>query len=228
MNRTLRSLLVIAGVAVTAAAQQPEKPFTVKASILSPFAETKTFLGGKSTGLGVEFGYDWRAKDNFATLTPWIGYATFTGNDRAGWNEANATNTPGASTVNARYDLKVLHYGVDLKFDLPWMNAKWWMGLSLKRFYGENKTGGAIPVNAAEAYNGAEVVVLTAGKLGETKPKLGARVGVDVPVGKDFSVHAQYDFAPWVSDSEAYKQRYVDALNPLNPSWFSVSVGYRF
>jgi hypothetical protein len=209
MNRKLMTLLVLGTLAATAQAQQSDRPAFFKASLLRANGDQTVYNGGRLGGFGYELGYDYAMPDQFSFITPWIGFARWNGNPRPDLQAQN----PGA--VPPRFDLTVWRGGVDFKWNTPVNNLKGWMGINFNFFDGNQLTRGAVPGMTGTAPK----------PFYEGKGKLGLRTGLDYNINKLWSAHLQFDAGYWLASSS--KPRYR-ALNPMNPSWWAVSVGYHF
>jgi hypothetical protein len=223
MKSKLMTLLVLGTLATVVQAQQSDKPFVIKASALSAFADAKDYLGGKTFGWGFEGGYDYAMPDNFSTITPWVGYVRFIGDPRG---DFAITNADGTTAVGPIFDLAAWRVGVDLKWDTPFKGLRGWMGINLNYFDGNQRGTGKNYMTGTGTINTSPLPQMNA--------KWGARLGLDYMITKEFSTHFQYDFGYWMSTTKqpasptnASFPR-VKALNPMNPSWFSLSVGYHF
>jgi hypothetical protein len=215
MNKFSVSLLMI-GAAITLNAQDEDviKSWYVKASLTNPFAETKVYLGDNSMGWSFELGYDWAMPDNFSFISPRISYARFLGDPRPDFDRYQ----PQGGTSPA-FDLNIWQLGLNFKYQSPIKGLRPWLGISLNYNDGNQTTDGVNPVDP----------VTVAHFLGESQAKFGVALGVDYIFYKDFSVHFAYDFTYWRSYpvSNVNAQR-IPAFNPIKPSWFTFSAGYRF
>jgi|GEM_PF-2296041 len=224
MTKFFISLLMLGAAFTTANGQEADaKPFYVKASITSPFAETKVFLGGKSNGWGFEGGYDYAMSDNFSFISPWFAYSRFIGNTRTDFDPAITFDLPSPA-----FGLDVYQLGINFKYQTPLKGLRPWIGVSVNWFDGSQITDGYTP-GEFDMYGNFDT---KAHPLGYNHPKIGLRVGVDYHINSYLSAHFQFDASHWISDQArevpGQDPIRVAGLNPLNPNWFSVSVGYHF
>jgi hypothetical protein len=206
--------------AVPAVAQQSEKPMLLKASLLYA-SETYNndqyiYNGGKTRGIGYELGYDYAMPDHFSYITPWIGYARFIGNPRP----ELASIQPGGAAP-PRFDLTAWRAGLDFKWDTPVKNLRGWMGINLNFFDGNQLSAGKVYASDTD---------LTPKPVNESRAKWGVRAGLDYQFTPEWSASAQFDAGQWLSynTSGAGSKARLKAYNPMNPSWFALSVGYHF
>jgi hypothetical protein len=209
MNHKMITLLVLGALATTAHAQQSDKPAFFKASVLRSFADLTDYNGGRRNGFGFEMGYDFAMPDNFSGITPWVGFIRFNGDPRQDLAYLNPGITP------PRFDLTAWRAGLDFKWNTPVKNLKGWMGINVNYFDGNQLSAGRIPTDTSTL----------AKPLAEAKAKLGMRAGLDYNITKEWSAHVQYDAGYWLASSRLTR---FQALNPMFPSWFSVSAGYHF
>lgn len=209
MNRTMMTLLVLGTMASAAQAQQSEHPAFFKASLLRANGDQVRYNGDRTSGFGYELGYDYAMPDNFSYITPWVGFARWNGNPRPDLQ----TQNPGA--VPPRFDLTVWRGGLDFKWKTPVKGLKGWMGINFNFFDGNQLTPGSVPT-----FTGTNPKPLY-----EATGKLGVRAGADYDITPRWSAHLQFDAGYWLASSS--KARYP-SINPMNPSWWAVSVGYHF
>ncbi|MDR2696934.1 MAG: porin family protein [Holophagales bacterium] len=224
MTKFSISLLMLGAALATASAQGTDGgPFYVKASITAPFAETKVFLGDKSNGWGFEGGYDFAMPDSFSFISPWFAYSRFVGNTRTDFDPAITLDLPSPA-----FGLDVYQIGVNFKYQTPIKGLRPWIGVSVNWFDGNQITDGYAP--GEFDLNGDPET--KAHGLWNNHPKIGLRVGMDYFITSYLSAHIQFDASHWISDWErevpGQDTLRVPGLNPMNPSWFSVSVGYHF
>ncbi|MDR0498213.1 MAG: outer membrane beta-barrel protein [Holophagales bacterium] len=208
-------LLLIGAVTITANAQEENKKnLYVKGSINSAFAETKVYLGERAMGWGFEAGYDFAMPDSFSFISPWIAYTRFIGDPRPDFDVLQPLDQ-----LSPRYDLNVWQMGLNFKYQTPLEGLRPWVGLSLNYIDGNKISNGVAPGDN----------LILAHPINEGKAKLGVRVGVDYYIkNTDWSVHLQYDASYWKSDSNYNGGTRVNGLNPIRPSWFSLSAAYHF
>jgi len=224
MTKFSISLLMLGAVFTTAGAQETEvRPFYVKASVTAPFAETKVYLGGKSNGWGFEGGYDYAMSDGFSFISPWFAYSRFLGN----------TRTDFAPEIMFDLDSPALGFdvyqiGMNFKYQTPINGLRPWIGVSVNWFDGNQISGGYTPGEIDVNGN----LETKPHALGYNAPKIGLRLGVDYYITSYLSAHLQFDASHWISDLDrevpGQDLARVPGLNPIKPSWFSVSVGYHF
>lgn len=220
MNRKLMILLVLGALALPASAQQADKNWLLKGSLLHASetfnGDQFTYLGGKQRGWGFECGYDYAMPDAFSYITPWAGYARFVGNARPDLQSIQPTGV-----VAPRFDLAAWRMGLDFKWNTPMKGLKGWMGLNLNFFDGNQLSAGKVYSSDTN---------LAAKPINESRAKWGVRAGLDYQLNKDWSAHVQYDAGNWLSynTSGAGSKARLRAYNPMNPSWFAFSAGYHF
>ena len=224
MKSNLMTLLVLGTLATAVQAQQSDKPFVLKVSALSAFADAKDYLGGKTFGWGFEGAYEFAMPDNFSIVAPWVGYARFIGDPRG---DFAIINPDGSAQVGPVFDLGAWRGGVDFKWNTPLQGLRGWMGINVNFFDGNQRTAG-------RDYKLTSGGIIPTSPLPQMGAKWGARLGLDYMITKEFSAHFQYDFGYWMSTRKipssptnaAFPR--VKALNPMNPSWFALSLGYHF
>lgn len=209
MNRKLTTLLVLGAAALAAQAQQSDRPAFFKASLLRANGDQVRYNGDRLPGFGYELGYDYAMGDDFSFITPWVGFARFNGNPRPDLQQYNAGAVP------PRFDLTVWRGGLDFKWKTPVQGLKWWMGLNMNFFDGNQLTPGTVPTLSGTNPK----------PLYEAKAKFGMRAGVDYNFTAQWSAHLQFDAGYWLASSS--KARFP-SMNPMNPSWWALSVGYHF
>lgn len=103
-----------------------------------------------------------------------------------------------------------LRFGADLNLKTPFEPLRAYAGFNIQYWSG-NKV---FPKGIKEP-------------IPDTNAKFGLRLGVEYRITKHWGVSLDYNAAEWISDEE--KTTYpVAGFNPVHPSWYALSVQYRF
>lgn len=193
-------LMALIGVGTTTLSAQALQSdrFTAGVSLVSTFGNYRTFTN-QPLGFGVEGTYDLTRKVEPLNFRVMAGYVHVSGKDRQDLGTA--------LTLNA------LRAGADLTFRTPSDKITPYVGLIFSRWMASASQPGSLKPAALD--------------FSDKGFKLGVRLGVDVNLTQNVVLAADYNFSEWRHDNDI-SSKAIRGVNPVNPSWMSVTARYRF
>lgn len=198
MKNLLVMALVCAGVNTLSAQSLEADRFTAGASVVSTFGDYRAFTN-RSLGFAVEGTYDVTREPQPLNFRALVGFVRVAGKERA--------------DLDTTLSLSGIRAGVDVTFRTPSEQVTPYVGLVFTRWTGKASQTGNLTAEAAD--------------FSDKGFKLGFRVGVDVAVTRNIVLAADYNLSEWRHSSDISK-RPTWGVNPVNPSWMSVTARYRF
>lgn len=212
--KKLMSLVLLGLIAGPAMAQ--EKPIYARAGLLTSFGDLRSYAGGATTGYGVEVGYTLPMKEEIITFAAYAGYIGLTGKTRDvdpyPLVPNSSQNPPSYMPVyQAKHDLKAWRLGLDAVFATPFDSLRAFAGVNLNGFNGTREVVGTPTRHEFKA---------------DSRGKMGIRVGMEYQITSSLAVTGEYNFAAWRSEVQGLRP--IGGINPMNPSWGTLAVQYRF
>jgi len=212
--KKLMSLVLLGLVSTTAMAQ--EKPLYARAGLLTAFGDLRSYAGGATTGYGVEFGYTLPMKEEIISFAAYAGYIGISGKARAIdpyplIDDSIQTAPKYMPVYQAKQSMKAWRLGVDAVFVTPMDKLRAFAGININGFNGTREVVGTPTEHEFEK---------------DSRGKFGARAGLEYQITNEVAVTAEYNVAAWRSEIQGLRP--VRGVNPVNPSWTTLSVQYRF
>lgn len=177
---------------------------SVGGSLIATYGDYRAFTN-KSMGFGAEVTYDLIKNTDPINLRGYLGYMTVTGNERP--------------EVAATFDLSGMRVGFDFTFKTPMEALVPYAGFNVTKWTGKS-------VRTAPVLLDRQV------DFSDKEPKFGFRFGMDYFLTKHLVVGADYSLSEWRQNT-AYSTsvsnpKAIKGLNPVRPSWGTVTVRYHF
>lgn len=208
-------VMVFAGLAASTLLVGAEQPTYVRLGALSSQGDLRAYAGGKAMGYGLEIGHNLGVPG--AEI---IGLDVF-----AGFMKINGD--PSGTFGGLKQNLQAWRLGTDIRFSTPLEGLTPYAGINMNYFQGKRLNGGSV-----KTYDGT--FSIDAGNYGERKGKFGYRIGLEYRINRSWGVSLDFSQSEWFDDyaqgdhEPMTGERAVKGLNPINPSWLSFSVQYRF
>jgi len=181
------------------AADAQEHPFYGRVGMLATQGDWRAWNAGSVQGQAFELGYTAPADGDFITYGLWAGHVRSVGDKR--------------QDLGTSLTLSAWRAGADLVFLTPVEGLRAYAGLNLNCWNGK--------------WNQDNATLGTKGEFSDSKGKLGLRLGVEYRITKEWGATLDYSAAEYRS-SQRFSKYPVQGLNPVNPSWITLSVQYRF
>jgi len=201
--KTLRTLILVAGVASALSAQESSawRGFSLGATVGLNYADSRAFTN-RTESWGGEATLDLMNNKDVINARVFVGTLRSVGKDR-----------PDLGTA---FNLQGWRSGVDLTFNTPITPLKAYAGVNFNWWTGDSKNPTNLPVGGT----GKPVVSFTDGAA-----KLGWRLGAEYRVTKAFAVSADFNVSEWRHDNKV-NTRPIKGLNPVNPTWAGITLRY--
>lgn len=223
MKRSAMMLILLAACAMLRAEEAPAgakdyDPFYARIGLMSTQGNLRAFGGGRVLSPIYELGYAPAVPEGNVGLGAYASYFKLDGKAIAAYD-------------GLQQDLYGYRFGFDARYATSVPGLTPFVGISWNFYDGERRTAGAFH----DSLNGT-TYPLAAGAYPEGKGKLGARLGLEYRISPQWGVVLDYSFSEWYSQKYNWTDGtmapsgpdYANGLNPVRPSWITLSAQYRF
>jgi hypothetical protein len=195
--------------------------------------DMKAYLGDRAFSPIYEIGCDLKGPTEATGFGLYVSYVTGHGDPIGAYRDwtTNALGERVDINDGLQQTLFGWRLGGDMRFRTPiggltlfaGFSANWWDGQRLEPGRVQNVD------NVNQHYN------ITKGRWPEGKEKIGARIGAEYRITKNWGVSWDASVSSWLSRNNAYTgqetltgTRAYKGINPVNPSWMNFAVQYRW
>ena len=179
--------------------------------------DLKAYLGDRAYSPIYEIGYDIKGPTDSTAFGVYASYIT-------------AHGDPIEQYKGLRQVLFGWRFGVDMRFRTPIKGLTPFVGFSANFFDGQVRAAGFVQ----NVDNFEQEFTITPRSWPESRPKIGARAGLEYRVTESWGAVIDFSGATWLSKNSAVDPgfptgaRRYNGINPVSPNWVNFAVQYRW
>ena len=198
MKKHLVLALLCAAAPAQVAVEGIANRFTAGLSLVSTQGDYRSFTN-QPMGFGAEATFDITRSAEVINVRAMLGVVRVNGKDR--------------EDIGTKLNLNGIRAGLDFTFQTPSPKLTPYAGIILTKWSGHADSQGSL--SEAQA------------TFKDNEPKFGFRVGLEYAFTNHLVLAADYNHSEW-RHSKDITTTVVKGINPVNPSWMSMTLRYRF